>query len=71
MKHDPIEDDPKIKIIIDKAYREAEDKLANHERKGKVGFCWILWGEVKDILKNKYNIDWKTPGEMNPGTKFD
>ena len=71
MKHDPIENDPKIKKIIDKAYKEAEQKISKHERKGKVGFVKILAGEVKEILKNKYGIDWKTPSEMNPRLKFD
>lgn len=71
VKRDPIENDPKIKKLIDRAYEEAEEILANHERRGKVGFSKLLAGKVKEILKNKYRIDWKTPSEMNPGLKFD
>ncbi|NVM04088.1 MAG: hypothetical protein HWN67_17285 [Candidatus Helarchaeota archaeon] len=71
MKRDPIENDPEMKKIIDKAYKEAEIILAKHERRGKVGFSKIFARKVKEILKEKYGIDWKTPSEMNPRLKFD
>lgn len=69
MKHDPQEDDPVIKEKIDAAMREAEEKLADLPR-GR-GFCHHLWKETKRILREKYNIDWKTPSEMNPEIMFD
>ncbi len=31
---------------------------------------WI-WGLMKDILKNKYGIDWKTPEEEDPSLEVD
>lgn len=35
------------------------------------GYCHILWGCKKEILKEKFNIDWRSPAEMNPHCKFD
>lgn len=35
------------------------------------GYCHIYWGIKKDILKEKYNIEWYTPDEENPETIFD
>lgn len=69
MEHDPQEDDPIIGEIINKAHLEAEAELKN-EFHG-IGFCHLLWGTQKSILKEKYNIDWKTPSEMNPNIIFD
>lgn len=35
------------------------------------GSVHYIWGLKKDILKNKYSIDWKTPEEDNPGLEVD
>lgn len=64
LKHDPQEDDPDKKAYIDTAEVEAENNLSD-EPHGR-GFCHQLWAEQKRILKEKYQIDWKTPAEMNP-----
>ncbi len=70
IEHDPIEDDPKLGPIVEKARREAvSEELANQSE--RLGFCHIVWATQKRILKNKYGIDWKTPAEMNPGILFD
>jgi hypothetical protein len=62
-KHDPQEDDPRLKKIIEAAGKEAEEVLNNHERYGKLGVCVTFWLEQKRILREKYGIEWKTPGE--------
>jgi hypothetical protein len=68
--HGPIEDDPKLGPIVEKARREAlSEELANQPE--RLGFCHIVWATQKRILKDKYGIDWKTPAEMNPGILFD
>lgn len=69
IKHDPQEDDPLIKAKIDEALREALENLVDVPKVR--GFCHERWAEQKRILKEKYNIDWKTPREMNPGVMFD
>ena len=35
------------------------------------GYCHILWGCKKQILKERFNIDWRSPQEMNPHCRFD
>ena len=36
-----------------------------------MGFCHIYWRRKKQLLKELYDIDWKTPAELNPHIKFD
>ncbi|MBD1812991.1 hypothetical protein NDA07_01485 [Microcoleus vaginatus DQ-U2] len=68
-KHDPIEDDPKFKSIIEAAEREAEAELANEPE--VLGYCHQFWSTKTRILKEKYGVDWKSPAEMNPDVLFD
>jgi hypothetical protein len=69
IKHDPQEDNSIIKAKIDEARREALENLADIP-KGR-GFCHREWAEQKRILKEKYQIDWKSPSGMNPEIFFD
>lgn len=69
LKHDPQEDDPKLKRIINTAEKEADAEL--HSQYSGMGYCHLLWGRQKEILKEKYGIDWRTPVEMNPSVMFD
>lgn len=36
-----------------------------------MGYCHSYWDTKKQILKEKYNIDWYTPAEENPNTIYD
>jgi hypothetical protein len=66
------ERDPKFRSIIKQADKEAEEKvLKEFGGKHMFGECHAIWDETKRILKEKYNIDWKTPAEMNPDVQFD
>ena len=66
-KHDPIEDTEEFKTIIDEVNREAESLVKSDIR---VGRYYFVEQEKKRILKEKYNIDWKTTDEMNPTWDF-
>ncbi len=70
-KYDPIEDDPSIKEKVVIAKKEAEKILRAQGEKIRLGYCHKLWNLQKRILKEKYNIDWKTPAEMNPLVFYD
>lgn len=35
------------------------------------GSCHTYWNIKKRLMKEKYNVDWKTPVELNPGIQFD
>jgi hypothetical protein len=39
--------------------------------KGEDGVCHAIWALQKKILKEKYEIDWKSPAESNPGKMYD
>jgi hypothetical protein len=68
-RHDPIEDDPKYKPILEAAERDTEQELADCPR--VMGFCHRYWGTKKRILKEKYGVEWKTPAELNLNIIFD
>ena len=36
-----------------------------------MGYCNNYWSAKKEILKEKYNIDWYTPAEENPDVIYD
>jgi hypothetical protein len=67
--YDPIEDEPKLKPVLEAAEKEALAQLADQRQ--VFGFCHLFWSTKKEILKEKYGLDWKTPAEMNPHTCFD
>ena len=68
-KHDPIEDDPLMQIVLELADEEAHAELAPQER----GFlyCHPFWTAKKRILREKYQVVWKSPSDMNPSVDFD
>lgn len=37
----------------------------------RMGVCHIIWGRTKQILKNKYGVDWSSPQDRNPGVFYD
>jgi hypothetical protein len=67
--HDPVEDDPKFKPLVDAADREADANLKDEKR--RIGFCHLFWATKKRILREKFGVAWFTPEEMNPGGHFD
>jgi hypothetical protein len=69
LNHEPLEDDPRFQSIIAEAQREAELELADAPH--GLGFCHLLWATQKQILIQKYGIDWHTPAEMNQDIMFD
>ena len=68
--HDKVEKTKEYKQCIAEVERLAEIEASKTGHVGK-GYCHILWGCKKQILKEKFNIDWRSPQEMNPHCKFD
>jgi hypothetical protein len=58
-------------------YRQRQEYLAASSPKiagmfeSRRGFSHRYWARVKTLMRERHNIDWKTPAEMNPGTHFD
>jgi len=67
--YDPQEDDSEKRSYIEAAQVEADGSLA--EGPNVLGSCNAAWAIQKQILREKYGIDWQTPAEMNPGCRFD
>ena len=57
----------------EKIYYDVEDeldrRLANVPR--QMGFCFQYWAMKRELLMEKYGIDWRTPSQMNPRVMFD
>jgi hypothetical protein len=69
LKHDPQEDDPRLRKAFEEADAYAERMTANDPpRLGEIHECWR---HKKQFLLRKYGIHWKDPSEMNPTIAFD
>lgn len=57
----------------EKIYYDVEDeldrRLANVPR--QMGFCFQYWATKRELLMEKYGIDWRSPSQMNPRVMFD
>lgn len=73
MKIDKIENTEEYKQIEEELNKkiELELELKGYTNKQALGFCHIYWELKKEILKTDYNIDWKSPQELNPEIMFD
>ena len=38
---------------------------------GYLGFCHEYWAVKKEVLREKYGIDWRSPAERYPHIIFD
>lgn len=53
-------------------YDMEEEVMRQFENEPRhMGMCFRIWSAKKTLLKDKYGIDWRTPGEMNPRVMFD
>jgi len=71
MLRDPIEETEEFKSVM-RQIQSSLDRLNERlDKQGvRMGRCHIYWKKQKERLK-EYGIDWKTPAEMNPHTRFD
>lgn len=68
IKNDPIEySDEYLKIELE-LERLIRKEIGDG---GYMGFCHKYWYTKKNILKNKFGIEWKSPVDLNRGVNFD
>ena len=67
--HDPIEDDPAIRPLLEEAKVLAEAELSGVAR--GMGFCHLLWQTKQRIMLERFGITWFSPAEMNPNIRYD
>lgn len=83
LKYDRVELSLKYLLIRRKLEKEVEAELeefiaymeskGHHIRRHAIGsgLCFTYWNIKKRILKEKYNIEWHSPSELNPRVRFD
>jgi hypothetical protein len=63
-KFDPQEYEPKLRVAFAAADAAAERCVGNVKRDDT--FIFHFWSAKKEILREQYKINWKTPAELNP-----
>jgi hypothetical protein len=63
-KFDPQERNPKLRAAFAAADAAAERRVANVKRDER--FALKFWAAKKQILGEKFSIDWKSPADLNP-----
>lgn len=72
IKYDPIEDTKEYKDIADELEEKINCKMILLDMPTSVmGSCHFYWTIKKSILKEDYDIDWKSPEELNLNIIFD
>ena len=68
LKQDPIEQTDEYKAI----QAELEEKIvAKIGENFGMGYCHLYWAAKKEILKDDYGMEWKSPSRLNPDVRFD
>jgi hypothetical protein len=68
MLYDPINDDPICAWAIKEASQMAREEMGEPY---KMGDCHLFWRRKKQILREKFDITWYSPRDMNPSVRFD
>lgn len=69
LKCDPVEYTYKWEEIYYDVEEYLSERFANAPR--QMGFCFMYWSAKQDYLKEHYNIEWRSPAQMNPRVRFD
>ena len=65
--HDPLDDDPAFEEVLAEVQNEIDAQLGTEPRMGKCHSAWKL----KKRLLAEQGIEWLSPAELNPWTRFD
>jgi hypothetical protein len=71
LHHDPMAEDPRYAAAVAAASEQAERELERHPLHGGLGFCRVLWLRKKQILWQRYGIEWLSPSDRNPYVLFE
>lgn len=69
LKVDPVEYTEAYENAIDAVEEEVDRRMGGEEY--GMGMCFEIWSIKKEILAEKYGIEWRTPSQMNPRVMFD
>ena len=65
--YDPVEDTPEYKAIEEELHAKILEKMGGEMTRGN---AHLYTKYKKEILKSEYNIECKSPQELNPRIKF-
>jgi len=73
VKEDAKDFDPEYKDIMKQVNKEVDENLKKRgfPKRHSLGYCHSFWSEKQKILREKYNIDWESPQDLNPEIMFD
>lgn len=69
LRTDPVEYSWEWEKIYYDVEAELDRRLVNVPR--QMGFCFQYWAMKRELLMEKYGIDWRSPSQMNPRVMFD
>ncbi len=69
LKKDPVEYTLRWEEVYYDVTEELDRKFADTPR--GMGFCFMYWPAMANLLREKYNIEWRNPSLMNPRVMFD
>lgn len=69
LRRDPVEYTSEWEEICYDVEDRIDERFANAPRQR--GLCFRIWSAKRDILKEEYGIDWRSPAQMNPRVRFD
>ena len=67
--HDPLENSPEFADAFRDAHAQAD--AATQRWAGQMGRVHLYWKKKKEVLLNKYRIDWRSPADLNPMNRYD
>ena len=54
-----------------RAKRLTREELGMPEGEWWMGACHAFWAHKKQILREEYHMEWRSPQDLNPGCMFD
>ena len=66
---DPIESSDAF-LAVRYETEKITDEILAEKREEDVPFCLLYWETKKNVLKERFSIDWKSPADMNPDIRF-
>ncbi|MDE6013283.1 MAG: hypothetical protein K2G91_11255 [Prevotella sp.] len=69
LNRDPVEYTWEWERIYYDMEAELDARFQNAPR--QMGLCFRIWSVKRDLLKEKYGIEWRSPAQMNPRVLFD
>ena len=68
---DPIEQMPEFRDVVSTARTEAQETVLSRGQPLRRGSGFLVWEEQARLLRERHQITWFSPREMNPAIVYD